>query len=129
MPRTIQDVIPTPFEPPQQKAPIDVLRAVANLLGRQTNEKVLGTVRTVPIDDKLVHSFRARVPALDDYTFELFRVVQESPLRLYPVKVSSHFQDAELVATDEQELVDSLAGLFQSAGVRQAVAALLAQAG
>lgn len=127
MTKSIQDIIPTPFAPPQQRTPIDILRSLAHLLGKQTNEKVIGDVRTVALNDKLVHSFRARVPSLSNYTLELFRVAQ-SPIELYPVQISSEFSPVSHPAEDDEKLIELLTDLFRTDALRDAISTLLAQA-
>jgi hypothetical protein len=79
--------------------PARMMREQASLLGRKTENVVEATVDTTTNRGDFVHSFDLVVPALDHYTYELFRI--RHGVDLYPVYVDSpSFKQVELKTKD-----------------------------
>ena len=63
--------------------PSMILKQQATLLGAKTNHLLEAEVRTRTSGSSFYHAFYLVVPALDDYTYELFQV--SHGVELYPV--------------------------------------------
>lgn len=66
-------------------APLSLLKKQATALGRKTKGLLEGRVDTTTRLGDFVHSFKIVAPTLDDYSYELFRVVHD--VLLYPARI------------------------------------------
>src|ERR1017187_9270395 len=111
--------------PTAVRTPLAVLREQAALLGRKTNNLVEATVTTGVYRGGFIHRFNLVVPALDDYTYELFAVTHG--IELYPVRK----WDPLSVYPDfpsEEAFVEWLRQELSSPETKRIVSNLLAQA-
>jgi hypothetical protein len=106
------------------RTPVTVLREQASLLGSKTRNMIEGKVETWASGTKFLHSFNLVVPALDNYSYELFQISHE--VELYPVKVEYRSSYREL--RTEEEFVDWLRERLSSPETKRIIGNLLAQA-
>ena len=109
------------IEATQIRTPLVILREQAALLGRKTKNLVEASVRTHANGDTLRHSFDLVVPALDNYTYNLFTIVHGPSI--YPVTV--RYKDTSLET--EQEFIEWLGATLSSLETKRIVATLLSQ--
>jgi hypothetical protein len=83
MPTDIPNLWPGDVASSPPVTPVAVLREQAAHLGRLTNNVVEAQVQTTASGDNFDHRFLLRVPALGNYSYELFRVVHG--VTLYPL--------------------------------------------
>jgi hypothetical protein len=67
------------------RTPVAILREQAALLGKKTQNVIEGRVDSRSSGGEFYHSFNLVVPALDDYTYQLFIIRHD--VNLYPVKL------------------------------------------
>ena len=65
--------------PSAVRTPASILREQASLLGAKTKNTIEGQVETWTSGSKLYHSFNLVVPALDNYSYELFKISHGFP--------------------------------------------------
>jgi hypothetical protein len=109
------------IQPSAVRTPVAILREQAALLGNKTQNMVEAKVLTFISDGEFHHSFKLVVPALDNYTYNLF-VVHHGP-NLYPVKIM-----ALTNPKNEEEFVDWLQQRLSSDETKKSIGNLLAQA-
>ena len=129
------DLWPTNLETHGPKAPAAILREQGGLLGRKTNNLVVGVVVPEPGEPRrpakglrslpFCYSFFLEAPALDRYRFKLFTISHR--IILYPVFVSAEDGGKPRVARSETEFLQVLKDLFSSAYTKQAIESLIAQ--
>ncbi|MDP2997749.1 MAG: hypothetical protein Q8N47_09690 [Bryobacterales bacterium] len=116
------------FEPAEVRTPLSILRQQAALLGDKTNHLVEARVNTYALGPNIYHAFNLVVPALEDYTYQLFRV--SHGVELYPVSANStegHLQwHREL--ENEEAFVGWLSSSFSSEATKRIISTLMAQA-
>lgn len=110
------------FEPAAVRTPVSILRQQAALLGEKTKHLVQARVVTQTNISDFFHSFRLVVPALDDYTYELFSV--HHGVDLYPVIA---YGEARPLKT-EDEFVEWLRAKLSSEATKRIIGNLMAQA-
>jgi hypothetical protein len=103
------------------RTPVSILKEQATLLGKKTNQLLRGRVRTQAYGREVHHFFDIVVPALDDYSYELFGISHDTA-DLYPVTVGRSVFDKEA------EFVDWLGTTLSSRETQKIVRNLLAQA-
>jgi hypothetical protein len=101
--------------------PASILKAQASRIGEKTKNIIEGRVDTTSSGEGMVHSFRLVAPALDNYSYELFRITHS--IRLYPVTVMYSGRSLR----SEQELVAWLRELLSSPETKRIVGSLIAQ--
>jgi hypothetical protein len=107
--------------------PLSILREQAALLGRKTQGLVEAKVDTATFDGIFTHSFKLVVPALDNYTYELFLI--SHGIDLYPVKASGVSDGVKwLTLESENAFLAWLQGTLSSPKTKKIIANLLAQA-
>jgi hypothetical protein len=104
------------------RTPASILREQASLLGTKTNHTIEGQVETQISGGTFHHSFNLVVPALDNYSYELFKIRHE--VSLYPVYVGYPDPDPE----DEESFLRWLAQKLSSPETKRIIGNLLAQA-
>jgi hypothetical protein len=148
MPSVRSDLWPPSISGPEIIAPVTILREQAALLGTKTNGLVLASVSTTPrsgrqwfeptdeplttnklgnkasSEEKFIHSFRLVVPALEDYTYTLFRI--EHGIDLYPVRFHAP-RTLGRVAKTENEFVNTLRKVLSSESTQRVIRSLIAQ--
>jgi hypothetical protein len=148
MPRLRTDLWPASISGPEVIAPVTILREQAALLGKKTNGLVLASVRTTATDsptrdsktglrrltrpgqasdngsERFIHSFQLVVPALEDYTYTLFRV--EHGIEFYPVKLDAP-RALGRTAKSEEEFINSLRKILSSENTQRIIGSLIAQ--
>jgi hypothetical protein len=106
------------------RTPATILREQASLLGSKTKNTIEGKVESRVSGSSLYHSFNLIVPALDNYTYELFQISHD--VNLYPVHVERRSSYDEL--KNEEAFVRWLGQKLSSAETRSIIGNLLAQA-
>jgi len=101
--------------------PVNILKAQASRIGEKTKNIVEGAVRTSSDSGEMIHSFRLVAPALDNYSYELFRITH--PVTLYPVFVPAEGR----LLRSEDDFVSWLKEQLSSPQTRQIVSSLIAQ--
>lgn len=105
------------------RTPVSILREQASLLGVKTGNLIEGKVESRVAGSLLNHSFNLVVPALDNYSYELFQI--SHGVNLYPVHVGFQYVvDLE----NEEAFVKWLAQKLSSAETKRIIGNLLAQA-
>jgi hypothetical protein len=108
--------------PSAVRTPASILREQASLLGAKTRHTIEGQVETQISVGTFYHSFNLVVPALENYSYELFKISHQ--LTLYPIYVGYPDPNAE----DEQAFVKWLGQKLSSAETKRIIGNLLAQA-
>jgi hypothetical protein len=108
------------IEPAEVRTPVAILREQAALLRTKTRNAIEARVDTDVFYGTFQHSFRLVVPALDNYTYELFSV--RYGIDLYPVTAGLN----ELKTEDEFK--DWLRQRLSSPETKKIIGNLLAQA-
>jgi hypothetical protein len=108
--------------PTAVRTPVSILKEQASLLGAKTSHIVEGKVGTQISGTGFFHSFNVVVPALDNYSYELFRIWHE--VDPYPVRVVSGAGKLE----DEEAFVNWLGRELSSPETKRIIGNLLAQA-
>jgi hypothetical protein len=109
------------IEATQIRTPLVILREQAALLGTKTKNLVEASVKTHANGDAFAHNFNLVVPALDNYTYNLFTITHGPSI--YPISVlykSTQFET-------EQEFIEWLGAKLSSPDTKRIVANLLAQ--
>lgn len=129
-----EDLWPSDIAKEKVSTPISILRAQAARLGQKTGNLVEGRVDTLAREDRIYHRFRLLAPALDNYTYELFRV--SHPATMYPIRVEEEpdqTQREKLISSkrkmihSEDEFVEWLRSVLASELTRRVVEALVSQ--
>jgi hypothetical protein len=105
------------------RTPASILREQASLLGSKTSNLIEGKVESRVAGSSFNHSFNLVVPALDNYSYELFQISHD--INLYPVHVGFQY-DVDL--ENEEAFVKWLARKLTSPKTRSIIGNLLAQA-
>lgn len=114
------------------RTPVVILREQAALLAKKTNGIVEARVSTSVVSARLVHRFSLVVPALEDYTYELFYISQGA--NIYPVETSRNTRPGMIpiegadTLLDEEAFVDWLRTKLSSEGTKKIINNLVAQA-
>ena len=109
--------------PSAVRTPVSILREQASLLGAKTNYTIEGKVETRIDGEKFYHLFNLVVPALDNYSYQLFQIWHE--VGLYPVRVWGAFGE-ELA--NEEAFVNWLGRKLSSSETKSIIGNLFAQA-
>lgn len=134
------------------KTPVALLKEQASLLGKKTQNLVIGKVVSVPnmhdseSNKRITHRFYVVAPALGDYSYTLFSV--SHGLDMYPLMVVVEVNvfkelsddvkakrytlgfvvsDNAVSINSEDEFIDVLGQILKSNRVRQVINGLLAQ--
>jgi hypothetical protein len=108
--------------PSAVRTPVSILREQAALLGAKTGYAIEAKVETRVTGSRFYQSFNLVVPALDNYSYELFEIYHE--ISLYPVRVMSLAESLK----DEESFVNWLGKKLSSAETKSIIGNLLAQA-
>jgi hypothetical protein len=123
-----ENLWPTEIEKiPDLRTPLTLLKEQASVLGDMTGRTVLGEVEThvMAIDiNPFHHTFYLRVPSLDNYRYELLEVSHD--VRLYPAQVRAAGVSRQV--SSEDELKETLKGIFSSGETRNVLTGLVNQA-
>jgi hypothetical protein len=112
--------------PPGEKLPVVILREQAALLGAKTKNLVEAEIASEPADrGLLLHRFFLRAPALSNYRYQLFYMMQ--PIEGYPVRVSFSEFSPDREAHSAQDLLACLRTIFAADSTRRVIGALVAQ--
>jgi hypothetical protein len=102
------------------RTPVAILREQASVLGEKTRLVIDAQVSTVIWRGDFVHHFKLVVPALEDYTYELFDI--RHGVGLYPV-----FADNQRLE-NEEKFIGWLRDKLSSPETKRIISNLLAQA-
>jgi hypothetical protein len=102
------------------RTPVSILREQASLLSTKTKNTIEGQVETHISEGEFHHSFNLVVPALDNYSYQLFKVWHE--VNLYPVHTG------QILAKDEEAFIRWLGLRLSSTETKRIIGNLLAQA-
>ncbi len=110
--------------PPEDKAPLVLLREQAAALAKKTGNLVEAEVTTAQdIEGGLRLRFTLVAPALSNYRYDLFTAIQ--PAGLYPVRLI--LDNDTYVADSEEALKQYLRKFFSSHTARKVIGGLVAQ--
>lgn len=112
------------FEPAEVRTPLSILRQQAALLGDKTNHLVEARVNTHTSGPYINHAFNLVVPALEDYTYQLFQM--SHGIELYPVVLDSTHKYLKL--ENEEAFVGWLSSCLSSETTKRIIGNLMAQA-
>ena len=108
------------------RTPLTILREQASMLGEMTNNLLEAQILTNQVSSEdMLHTFQIVAPALDNYTFNLFRV--QHGVHLYPLAIIDIQRGVQLHTPDEPSFEEKLEEILTSEQTRRLVAALLAQ--
>lgn len=105
--------------------PVMILREQAALLGAKTHRQIEASVETRASDGIFYHSFNLVVPALDNYTYQLFRICHG--IDLYPVLVET--PRGALKMHSEYDFLLWLREKLSSQSTKQVISSILGQIG
>ncbi|MGA2882349.1 MAG: hypothetical protein ABSG13_25630 [Bryobacteraceae bacterium] len=108
--------------PSAVRTPVSILREQAALLGVKTNHLVEGQVETQISGRTFYHSFNLVVPALENYSYELFKIYHG--VNIYPVHVGPQID----ALANEEAFVTWLGQKLSSPETKRIIGNLLAQA-
>jgi hypothetical protein len=109
------------IEATQIRTPLVILREQAALLGAKTKNLIEASVKTHANGDTFIHQLNLVVPALDNYTYNLFTITHGPSI--YPVSVAYKTVRFET----EQEFIDWLGATLSSPETKRIVSNLLSQ--
>jgi hypothetical protein len=107
------------------RVPILIMREQASELTRLTNGSLRGYVESQKLGDELYLKFHIIVPALDNYTIELFSY--EQPMQIYPGVLESNVHKQRIRIDDIQQFSSTLRDMLSSDDTQRVLTALLAQ--
>jgi len=115
------------------RTPVSILREQAALLGKKTKGLVEATVDTDASGGSFIHRFKLVVPALDNYTYELFSIsngIDFYPVEAYGFQNRLKFGSMVSMSTlrSEDEFLDWLQEILSSPETKKIIANILAQA-
>jgi hypothetical protein len=110
--------------PSAVRTPVSILREQASLLGAKTKHIIVGQIDTRTSGKTFHHAFNLIVPALDNYSYELFEI--SHGVGFYPVRVELKSSYGEL--KNEEEFLEWLGQKLSSAETKRLLGNLLAQA-
>jgi len=110
------------IEPSAVRTPVSILKEQASFLGKKTKHVVEAEVETRTLAGSFYHAFRLVVPALDNYSYNLFEISHE----VNPYPVSTGYGAATLA--NEEAFVNWLAQKLSSSETKRIIGNLLAQA-
>ena len=110
--------------PAAVRTPLAILREQAALLGTKTKNLIEAKVETGVSRGEFSHRFKLVVPAMDNYTYELFTVTHG--VDLYPV--FTRVKKLDLQMNNEEDFVRWLKETLSSPDTKTLIGNLLAQA-
>ncbi len=130
MAKSVSEILPATFKPPEWRPPVEILRELAADLQQRTGFKVRAKVISTTSGDSFAHSFVLEAPKLG-YEGELFQLQNSEtfyPATLYGAVVSDEQGPIGRKRVEsEDELIDALAAIFRLEKTNNIIAALLAQ--
>jgi hypothetical protein len=132
----IQDLWPDDIQVNDVLSPHIIVQEQGNLLGKKTNNIVIGKVKMNTYYDKFQYRFFLYSSPID-YQYQLFEF--EYNPNLYPVKIRADEEimkqfypdeenKREILVNSEAELVEVLKAIFAAPKTRKIITAILAQA-
>lgn len=118
--------IPTPTDLPN--LPVKILKEQGAVLTEATSGSLIGEVSySGQKGTSFSASLRIKVPALNNYLFQVLSIVY--PIKLYPLRVATgiYGQTKVVTCTSVDEYEEALASILTSKEVRSIIEALLAQ--
>jgi hypothetical protein len=114
------------------KAPTEILREQAQLLGKKTKGQLIGKISKHPLttDESFFYDFFINAPSLNNYSYKLFTI--KHGVELYPVSIlTSGFEKDEGVSygecKDPESFESKLELIFSSPETKDVIKRLLAQ--
>jgi hypothetical protein len=113
------------------KAPTEILREQAQLLGKKTKGQLIGKISKHPLtkDESFFYDFFINAPSLDNYSYKLFTI--KHGMELYPVSIlTSGFENgggSGKECKDPGSFESKLELIFSSEKTRGVIKQLLAQ--
>jgi hypothetical protein len=127
-----EDLWPADLAKQNVQTPVSILRAQAAHLGQKTSNLVEGRVDTLSREGRIYHRFLLVAPALDNYSYELFRISHEATM--YPIVVEEEPRASDnlrintrKMLSSEDEFVDWLRSALSSEQTRRVVESLFSQ--
>ena len=132
----IQDLWPDDIQVDDVLSPHIIVKEQGNLLGKKTNNIIVGKVRMNTYHDKFQYRFFLYSSPID-YQYQLFEF--EYDLNLYPVKIIANKEimkelssggdnEREILVNSKAELMEVLKAIFAAQKTRKLITAILAQA-
>ena len=105
------------------KSPKSILKEQAGYLMAKTNNVLSAEVETLQYSDQIIHDFYIVAPAINNYRYNLLRVVHK--VFFYPLEISGHGDSCE--ARDEKEFISELSNMFNHPETKKIISSLLSQ--
>jgi hypothetical protein len=108
--------------PVEVRPPVALLREQAAVLGTKTKNLIQAKVVTDATLGEIRHRFILVVPALGNYSYQMFRI--EHDVNLYPVTIET---EPPIMLATERDFMDWLRDTLSSEHTKKILANLLAQ--
>lgn len=105
--------------------PVSILREQADWLSKKTKGRLDGKVISGRDSSSFLHRFLVVAPALDNYSYELFKVWH--PIDYYPLKFSMGSSAYSKECKDEQQFLAAIKEFLADEKTKRVVSAILAQ--
>lgn len=115
----------------KEVSPVSILKEQAALLGEKTQNLVIAEVGTTTSirNRRFYDIFYLVAPALDNYSFELFRASRDI-VNFYPIQISSDTLEMDnKEVTSEDELIKVLSDIFTHPKTIKIIQSMLVQSG
>jgi hypothetical protein len=99
----LEDLWPCDLAQERLHTPASILKAQAAKLGQKTRNLVEGRVETLSREGRIYQSFILVAPALDNYSYNLFRI--SHPITMYPIRVE---HEPETEEQPDEEFFDNI---------------------
>jgi hypothetical protein len=120
------DLWPDEFGKSDVTPPRAILREQAELLGKKTQGRLEGLVKTTAATrDSFAQHFYLSVPVLEDYRYRLLVVVH--PVQFYPLDVEADVLSKTFQCATEKDFKEALREIFNSDETKRIITALVAQ--
>jgi hypothetical protein len=119
------DLWPDQFGTLSLPPPILTMREQATIISNKTGGRIVAEVATARHGNNFEHVFLLVAPFLDDYRYQLFRVIH--PVDLYPLELHADVMDQILQCKTSEEFETALRTIFASPQTIKVVRAILAQ--
>ena len=119
------DLWPDQFGTLSLPPPILTLKEQASIISNKTGGRIVAEVATGRHGNDFAHTFFLIAPFLDDYRYQLFRVIH--PVELYPLELDVDVMERSFECKTAEEFQDVLRTVFASPQTIKVIRAILAQ--
>ncbi len=106
--------------------PVTVLKEQAALLGRKTQNLIVGRVESRPEEGKFRHILYLMIPTLSNYRYFLLSITHD--LSTYPLKINDATSSTAISADDLEDFRTKLKEILSSDRVKRIIETLLSYA-